>query len=186
MHSPWSIEQEPEPEPATEPGDDSRIAGRPGRPPRPGRPGLAVSLKGRALRYLAAREHSRVELERKLASHEETPGQLAQVLDELQAKDFISESRVVESVINRRASRMGAARIRQELQSKGVDGELVSQAVAGLQATEHERALEIWRRRFGERSADQKERARQMRFLMARGFSSSVVASILKGGHDDE
>ena len=84
--------------------------------PEPGRAtGLGLSLKGRALRYLAAREHSRAELERKLAAHAESPEQLAQVLDELQAKDFISEARVVESVINRRAGRFGAARIRHEL-----------------------------------------------------------------------
>ena len=55
--------------------------------------GFSLSLKGRALRLLTGREHSRAELERKLAVHEEEPGQLAKVLDELQAKDFISESR---------------------------------------------------------------------------------------------
>ena len=80
---------------------------------RTGRAGFALSLKGRALRYLAAREHSRAELECKLAAHEEEPGQLARVLDDLQAKDFISDSRVVESVINRRAGKLGAARVRQ-------------------------------------------------------------------------
>ena len=63
-----------------------------------------LSLKGRALRLLGGREHSRVELERKLASHEQEPGQLRKVLDELQAKGFISDERVVESVINRRAA----------------------------------------------------------------------------------
>ena len=71
------------------------------------RAGVGLSLKGRALRLLAAREHSRTELERKLRPHEETPGQLAQLLDELQAKDFISEARVIESGINRRAGRFG-------------------------------------------------------------------------------
>ena len=71
----------------------------------------ALSVKGRALRYLAQREHSRAELERKLRIHEEEPGQLAQVLDELQAKDFISEARVVQSVLHQRAPRMGAARV---------------------------------------------------------------------------
>ena len=69
-----------------------------------------LSLKGRALKLLAAREHSRSELEKKLASHEEVPGELAQALDELQAKGFISEQRVVESVFHRRAGRLGAAR----------------------------------------------------------------------------
>ena len=58
-----------------------------------------LSLKGRALRLLSGREHSRAELERKLAAHEEEPGQLARILDELQARDFINEQRVVDSVI---------------------------------------------------------------------------------------
>jgi hypothetical protein len=69
------------------------------------KPGFTLSLKGRALRLLSNREHSRKELERKLASHEETPGELQQALDELQAKGFISDERAVESVIHRRASR---------------------------------------------------------------------------------
>src|SRR5450830_358643 len=66
-----------------------------------------ISLKGRALRYLAMREHSRAELERKLAPHEEVPGELAQALDELQARGFIDEQRVIESLLYRRASRLG-------------------------------------------------------------------------------
>jgi len=58
-----------------------------------------LSLKGRALRALALREHSRVELERKLARHaEDTPEataaqQIAAALDELTALDFINEAR---------------------------------------------------------------------------------------------
>lgn len=147
--------------------------------------GFALSLKGRALRYLAAREHSRAELERKLGPHEETPGQLAQVLDELQAKDFISEARVVESVINRRSARLGASRVRQELQSKGLDAARIADAVAGLQSTEYERALELWRRRFGELSDDPKVKARQARFLMSRGFAGGVVSRILRSGGSD-
>ena len=58
-----------------------------------------LSLKGRALRLLSGREHSRLELERRLISHEESPGELAAILDDLQAKGFISEQRVVESVV---------------------------------------------------------------------------------------
>ena len=60
------------------------------------------SLKGRALRLLSGREHSRFELERRLQTHEERPGELAHVMDDLQGKGFISEQRVIESVINRR------------------------------------------------------------------------------------
>lgn len=139
-----------------------------------------LSLKGRALRLLAGREHSRAELERKLAAHEEEPGQLARTLDDLQAKGFISEARVIESVIHRRASRLGAARIRQELAGKGLDGQAVAEALEGLKATELARAREVWSRKFGGLApADAKERARQARFLMGRGFSSEVVRRIL-------
>lgn len=143
-----------------------------------------LSLKGRALKLLAAREHSRAELERKLAPHEETPGELARVLDELQTRGFISEARVVESVLHRRAARLGAARVRQELQAKGISAEAVAQAVQALRVTEVERAREVWRRRFGAPAPDPAGRAKQMRFLAARGFSGEVIRRVIGGGDD--
>ena len=92
--------------------ESTRSSDRPAKPAKspgksPSKGGFALSLKGRALRLLATREQSRSELEKKLKPFEETPGQIAQVLDELQAKDFISEARVVESVINRRQAKLG-------------------------------------------------------------------------------
>ncbi|HXE22667.1 MAG TPA: recombination regulator RecX [Rhodoferax sp.] len=145
----------------------------------------APSLKGRALRLLGQREHSRAELERKLAKYEEEPGTLAQALDELAAKDFISEARVVESVLHQRAPRLGALRVRQELAQKGIAPEAIAQAVAALQATEFERAREVWRRRFAAPAQDANERARQARFLLARGFSGAVVAKVLRHDLDE-
>ncbi len=145
---------------------------------------VTLSLKGRALRHLAAREHTRVELERKLASHADSADELARVLDELQAKGFISEQRVVDSVLHRRAERHGAARIRQELLGKGVDAQAVQQAVAGLQASEPARALAIWQKKFGEVTTDAQGRARQARYLAARGFSVDVIRRVLRGDID--
>ena len=142
-----------------------------------------LSLKGRALRYLSQREHSRQELERKLARFADDPGAIAQALDALQAKGFISEARVVESVLHQRASRFGALRLRQELQHKGIAPEAIAQAVASVKDTELDRAAALWRRRF-EPPADAKDRARQTRFLLARGFSGAVVARVLKGESD--
>jgi regulatory protein len=140
-----------------------------------------LSLKGRALRLLSGREHSRSELERKLAGHEEEPGQLRRVLDELQAKGFIDHQRVADSVVHRRAAKLGAARVRQELQGKGLEPELVAQAVEQLKRTELARAREVWQRKFGERPQDAAERGKQMRFLMSRGFAGEVVQLVLKG-----
>jgi regulatory protein len=147
-------------------------------------PQVQLSLKGRALRLLGGREHSRAELERKLRRYEEEPGQLARVLDELQAKDFISEERVVESVLHRRAPRLGAGRLRQELQAKGIDGELVAQALQQIRATELARARDVWQRKFGQPPQDAAERGKQSRFLAARGFGGEVIGRLL-GGHGD-
>ncbi|MDO9278363.1 MAG: recombination regulator RecX [Polaromonas sp.] len=146
--------------------------------------GFALSLKGRALRLLTGREHSRAELERKLAAHEEEPGQLAKVLDELQAKDFISETRVVESVLNRRASRFGAARIRHELQGKGLQAEVVSAAVQSLKGTEVDRARGVWQKKFGAPATDAAERGKQMRFMAARGFGSEAIRRVVSGADE--
>jgi regulatory protein len=156
------------------------------RPAKPAsRAGFGLSLKGRALRYLAAREHSRTELERKLAAHAETPEQLAQVLDELQAKDFISEARVVESVINRRAARFGAARIKYELLNKGLSAGAVADAVQRLKGSELERARDIWRRKFDGPAPDAAGRAKQMRFLAGRGFGGDVIGRVVAQSEDD-
>ncbi|MCM3377996.1 recombination regulator RecX, partial [Bacillus licheniformis] len=133
----------------------------------------------------AQREHSRAELLRKLAPHEEAPGELAQALDELQAKGFIDEQRVIDSVIHRRAARLGASRVRQELQAKGLPPEAVAQAVDGLRGTEVDRAREVWRKKFGRAPADAAERARQMRFLAARGFGGESIRRVVAGADED-
>ena len=138
------------------------------------------SLKGRALRLLSARDYSRSELERKLESFEEEPGTLARALDELQAKGFISEQRVIESVLHRRADKLRTARIKQDLLGKGLYPEAVAQALAGLQASERQRALEVWRKKFGEPPADAQAAARQMRFLASRGFGADAIRRVVK------
>jgi regulatory protein len=143
-------------------------------------PAPRISLKGRALRLLSQREHSRAELERKLAPHEEEPGTLAKALDELQAKGFISEERVVESVIHRRARKLGTARVQQELAAKGLSSESMAQALEQLRSTELERARDVWSRKFGESTTDPKERAKQMRFLLSRGFDAEVVRKVTR------
>jgi len=159
----------------------------PDRPSRPARPGL--SLKGRALKYLAAREHSRMELTRKLAPHAESPEQVQRVLDELEAKDLLSAERFAESVVHRKASRMGMRRLKAELQQHALPAGVAEQALADLAdsaGTELRRAHTLWLRRFGTLPQDTKELARQHRFLTARGFSGDVVLQILKGKVPDD
>ena len=146
--------------------------------------GFQLSLKGRALRLLSQREHSRFELERKLKPFEETPGELAEALDFLQAKDFINEQRVVESVVNSRSRKLGASRVRQELQAKGLPVEAIAEAVQEMRSTELERAREVWRKKFGAPPVDQAARVKQVRFLVSRGFAPEVVRKVVAGADD--
>ena len=145
-----------------------------------------LSLKGRALRLLSQREHSRAELTTKLTPHVQDCEDLGALLDELQAKDFINETRVLESVLHRRASRMGAARIRQELQAKGLAGEAIQDAVARLQDSELDRARGVWARKFAQPPQTPQENAKQTRFLLTRGFSGDVVRRVLRGAVGDD
>lgn len=144
----------------------------------------AISLTGRALRLLSAREHSRAELECKLARFEEEPGALEKVLDALLAKGFINEGRVVDSVLHRRATKLGASRIKQELQARGIEPEVIAQTVSALRATEFERARDVWRKKFGVHPHDAAERAKQMRFLASRGFGGDTIHRVVQGTDD--
>lgn len=150
----------------------------------PRRPRKEKSLLARALGCLARREHSRAELRRKLAPHAESAAQLDRLLDELEAKQLLSDRRFTEAMARGRGQRFGAARIRQELRARGVDEPLVREAVGSLTVTELQRAREVWRRRFGTPPADAAERARQMRFLAQRGFDAGVIRRVV-GGRDE-
>ena len=144
------------------------------------------SLKARALRLLALREHTRHELEQKLARHQPQADALRQALDELQSKGFISEERVVESVLYRRGSRLGAARVRQELKQKGVSAPALASALQRLQATEFERAYAVWQKKFNAVASNAPDRSKQARFLLTRGFAPEVVRRITHGDHDHD
>jgi len=146
--------------------------------------GPKLSLTGRALRLLSSREHSRAELQRKLAPHEETPGELAAVLDKLAAKDLQSDQRAVDSLVYRRSAKLGTQRLRQEMQSKSMDPQAVAQAVALLRTSEQARALEVWRKKFGSPAATPAEGAKQVRFLASRGFGGEAIARVVSGAFD--
>ena len=115
-----------------------------------------------------------------------TEGQDLIVLDELQAKDFISEQRAADSVVRRRGSRLGTARVRQELMAKGLETDIVAAAVQTLRATEQIRAREVWRKKFGEAAPDASGQVKQMRFLAARGFAPDAIRRVVAGGDDDD
>lgn len=155
-------------------------------PPRRSAGIAGLSLKGRALRHLSVRELSRQELARKLAPFAESAEQIEALLDELERLGYLNAQRVVESVLHRRAERYGNSRIRQEIQSRGLDPDDHAPALEGLRDSEAQRAQALWERRFGVPSSEPRERARQTRFLLSRGFPASLVARVVRGGLREE
>ena len=73
----------------------------------------------------------------------------------------------------------------QELQAKGLPPEAVAQAVEELRGSEVERAREVWRKKFGRTPTDAAERAKQMRFLAARGFGGEAIRRVVAGADED-
>lgn len=140
----------------------------------------ALSLKGRALKYLSMREHSRMELARKLAPHVGPDDQLDTLLDELETAGWLSAERFVESVLHRKAARMGTARLQQELARHGLPSELCQTALSELRHTDYERAHALWAKRYGQPPQSPQEYARQARFLAGRGFDTALVRQLLK------
>lgn len=153
------------------------------------------------MQWLAQREHSRAEMQRKLLPHAralaaqaqagseaagaaEAPepsdvlAKVTEVLDWLEANNYLSQQRFTESRIHVRAARHGNLRIRQELAQHGItlDGE----SAEALKASEFSRAREVWGRRFDAAATDAAGRARQARFLTSRGFSPETVRRVLR------
>ena len=169
-------------------------------PPRP------VSIKVRALQWLAQREHSPQELREKLlrlmarkppaggnapddqggfgcVAAGDPPAnpedEVAALLQWLAARGYLSGERFVESRVQARQARFGNLRIRQELQQHGL--KLDGGTRQALQASEEQRARELWQRKYGQAASDAPARLRQLRFLAGRGFSMEVVRRVVLG-----
>lgn len=147
-----------------------------------------VSLKARAVDLLAQREYSRQALQEKLLSEEASVEEVDQALAQLEARGLVDDTRVAETLVNRRAGKLGGMRLRQELQAKGLSADVVAETMAALKDSEMARALAIWQKKFGVVAADATSRNRQARFLATRGFSGDVVRQVVAGlaqGDDD-
>jgi len=144
-------------------------------------PDTPAKLKARALGHLVRREHSRVELARKLAPHAESPAALQSLLDELEKKKQLSDQRYAEERARGLARKYGAARIRRDLKAKGIARQVVD-AVSG--GDELERARSILQRKYRAPAADRADLARRARFLQGRGFSMEVIGRLLRSNEE--
>lgn len=151
--------------------------------------GPQPSLRGRAVKLLARRDHSRAELSEKLSplgSSEE----INAVLDQLEQTGLLSDARAAAAYVRGHAARFGAAKLNHTLRARGISPELIEASLAQQDlGGEFQRARELWRRKFGERSGQDisaaKEWARQARFLQSRGFSPEIIRKVLAAPDDE-
>lgn len=148
-----------------------------------------ISLRTRALQYLARRDYSRAELRSKLlvcVQAEDYPDQsqpvelLDALLDELTARGWLSDERAATQLIHTKRSRFGTQHITHELRQKGIAEDLINAAMPALKETELAAAREVWQRKFGIAPRNEKEKAKQVRFLQSRGFALEVVFKLLR------
>ncbi|WP_051304699.1 recombination regulator RecX [Chitinilyticum litopenaei] len=147
---------------------------------------LLQTLRNKALALLARREYSRAELRQKLlrAAGDEGGELVEQVLADFTDRNWLSDERFAEQWAAQRSARYGQNRLRQELRMKGVAGAVLENALAEHAQDETAAARRLWQKKFGTPPADQKERAKQLRFLLGRGFSSEVAYRVIGGGDD--
>jgi regulatory protein len=139
-----------------------------------------LSLKTRALRYLSGREHSRLELGRKLSAYAQEGDDVEALLDQLEAANLLSQLRFSESLVRRRAPRFGNSRILMELQSHGIAAGALKEIKTNLAIDECARAGAALRRKYDGPPGDVAERAKYMRFLQQRGFSHGAIQAAIK------
>jgi regulatory protein len=140
----------------------------------------APALKAQAVRLLARREYARAELEDKLVAKGAARGEARAVLDELAAGGYLSNERYAHAVSRQMAGRYSRRSIAGELKAKGVAADDIAAALATTGIDDAAALEALWRRRFGELPADDREKARQIRFLQARGFAISAILKLLR------
>ena len=143
-----------------------------------------MSLMARAVGLLSRREHSRVQLERKLRQHvepDDDASEVARVLDELERQKLLSDTRFAAALVRQRAPRYGDLRLARDLRDRGVGADDAGVALAAIAGSEAQRALAAWSRRFDALPTNADERGRQGRYLQTRGFSMDVITRVLAG-----
>ena len=148
-----------------------------------------TTILRKALSLLARREHSTMELSRKLAARGIEETLIPPVIDRLHRDNLLSDARFAEDFVRQRmANGYGPLRIRQELHQRGIDEDTIMQNLPREEEDWIDSVATVRHKRFGTSTPkDQRDRARQIRFLMYRGFTSEHIRKVLdRINHDQQ
>ena len=157
----------------------------------------AVSrLRDRAMRILAMRDHSEQEFRRKLTAPvmgkngpealEATPEEIELVVTWCLEQHFLDDARFVHQFIASRARKgYGPARIRQELNQKGIAREVSENALRECEIDWGENARACALRKYGDPlPTDFASKVKLQRFLLYRGFLQEDIQEIWRNFTD--
>jgi len=145
---------------------------RAARPPK--------SARARAIAALARREYSRAELRARLVAAGAAPQETDDALDEVAALGYLSDARYAQAEVSRKAGAYSRRAIAESLRAKGIATDVAGAALATTDADDREVMIALWRRRFGQAPANERDKARQVRFLQSRGFALSAILRLLR------
>lgn len=139
-----------------------------------------AEVREAALRLLARREHSRIELTGKLTRKGWSESVVEQVVDDLAEANLQSDERYAESYVRQRISKAyGPVRIRAELYERGIDRSLAARAMETESPDWFAIAADWYERRYGPKPpADLKEKSRRQQALARRGFTHDQVRQL--------
>lgn len=136
------------------------------------------------LRKLAAQARTRTELARALKTREVPEAAANAVLDRMTEVGLVDDATFAHDWVASRQQRRHLSRtaLRRELQTKGVDRDLIDDALSGVEVDdEHRAALDLARRRAASMAGLERDVAyRRLGGVLARrGFSSSVTVQVI-------
>jgi regulatory protein len=139
-----------------------------------------VSIRATAIRMLARREYARAELAERLTSRGADATEVTRVLDELEQLGYLSDARFAQMLVTQKAGRYGKRAIAHALTQRRVASPAAQTALDALKnVDELADASALWGRRFGSLPRDKRERARQIRFLIARGYNLAIALKVV-------
>lgn len=129
---------------------------------------------------LARREYPRAELTERLTARGADAVEVARVLDELEQGGYLSDARFAQMLVTRKAGSYGKRAIAHELSQRRVAPAAAGSALESLGTVDElAEASALLERRFTDPPRDERERARQIRFLMSRGYSASIALKVV-------
>ena len=140
-----------------------------------------TSAYNTAVRLLSRREHSCLELGRKLKTRGVNQDIIDETIASLKGEGLISDERFTESYVRVRINKgFGPLRIRSELGELGINDDMIAQYMDHDEEFWFELAVTARNKRFGEgKPEDVKAWNKRARFLQQRGFNTGMVRKIL-------